>query len=224
MIYVYAFCPRPPQEFTLPAGIASPAVELIAVEDIGAFAEVDLDVSQFKDDDEKLIAAVLAHDRILGELFSQTPLLPLRFGTQFTHKTSLETYLQTHQAAHLQRLTDLAGRAEYLVKLSPKPPEPSPSEETLKGRAYFLAKKARLQAQAQAEALQAEELQRFLAQLTAAGVQFIQGEPAESEERLHLLSNRAPAAAQAEIFYWQQQLPSWQIDCSGPLPPYHFVG
>ena len=207
----------------MPAGIAHPTVQLVSGGQLEAIAEFDLDVSHIKDDDQQLINAVLTHDRVLGQMFTQTVLLPLRFGTQFTSRDALRTYLQTHQASYLQRLEVLGDKAEYLVKLAPNPLKLPPLDETLKGRDYFLAKKNRLQRQAQAQAQQDEELQRFLAHLQTTGVAFVQSTPQEGEERFHILSMRDIAIAEAQLTAWQQLVPSWQLYCSEPLPPYHFA-
>ncbi|NER84166.1 MAG: hypothetical protein F6K42_32440 [Leptolyngbya sp. SIO1D8] len=223
MIYVYAFCPSPSTPLAMPKGIAHPVVQVVSGGQLGAIAEFDLDVSQLKEDDQQLMDAVLSHDHVLGHLFNQTVLLPLRFGTQFKSKEALQNYLQIHQDTYLQRLEMLSNKAEYLVKLAPKSFPLSPINETLKGRAYFLAKKERLQAQTQAQVQQDGELQQFLAHLQTANVEFIQSASHEGEERLHILSMRDPAIAKAQLTHWQKLIPSWQIHCSQPLPPYHFA-
>ena len=222
MIYVYAFCPSPLAPLSIPEGIAHP-VQLVSVGLLGAIAEFGLDVSELKEDDQQLMAAVLKHDHVLGNLFAQTALLPLRFGTQFKGEGFLQAYLETHQETYLHRLEALSDKAEYLVKLAPKPVAPPPLAETLKGRAYFLAKKERLQIQTQAETQQEEELQQLLAHLQLTHVKYVQSPPHEGEERLHVLSMRDPAIATVQLSHWQQLIPSWQLYYSEPLPPYHFA-
>ena len=91
MIYVYALCPTPGESLSLPQGIAQP-VQLLVAEGLGAIAEPEVDVAQVREDDAQLMEAVLAHDRVLGQLFAQMPLLPLRFGTQFKDLSSLQTF------------------------------------------------------------------------------------------------------------------------------------
>lgn len=222
LIYVYAFCPTPLYPLALPAGVTQPTVQLVSGGVLAAIVEFDLDISRFKQDDQQLMAAILVHDRVLGRLFQQTALLPLQFGTQFTDEASLYTYLQTHQAAYIGRLRRLSEKAEYLIKLSPKPFPPSSGEE----RDHQVpggAPKERVQAQDLARTRQETELQQFLYHLETAGVSFVQSEAREEEERLHLLAERDPAIAQVQLTQWQQQLPSWELNCSEPLPPYHFV-
>ncbi|MGD1927718.1 MAG: GvpL/GvpF family gas vesicle protein [Leptolyngbyaceae cyanobacterium] len=222
MIYVYALCPTPGESLSLPQGIAQP-VQLLVAEGLGAIAEPEVDVAQVREDDAQLMEAVLAHDRVLGQLFAQMPLLPLRFGTQFKDLSSLQTFLHSHQQTYLQRLQALQDRAEYLLKLSPQPYVAPEVDETVRGREYFLAKKRRLQEQTTALAQQQEELQSFLNTLTAAHIPFVQSAPQEEEERLHILLSRDAMTAQTWLAEWQRQLPTWQLVCSEPLPPYHFA-
>lgn len=223
MIYVYALCPTPSAPLSLPEGIAHEAVDLIVVGELGAISENGIDIAQVKEDDTKLMDAVLAHDRVLGELFAQTPLLPLRFGTQFKDQASLSTFLESHGDTYRERLDTLQDKAEYLLKLAPKVLELSEIDSTLKGRDYFLEKKRRIQAYADAQHQQTYELQAFLTALEQAQVPFILSTPQEGEERLHVLLGRELSPTQALMTKWQQQLPSWQLICSEPLPPYHFA-
>ncbi|MEM0981836.1 MAG: GvpL/GvpF family gas vesicle protein [Cyanobacteria bacterium P01_H01_bin.58] len=223
MLYVYAFCPQPATPLTLPAGITHATVQIITGEKLAAIAEPDIDVAQIKDDDQQLMGAILAHDHVLVQLFDQTALLPLRFGTQFQDTASLETYLRTHQDTHLQTLAALADRAEYLVKLMPQAYNPTPVNEPSKGREYFLAKKKRLQAQTQFQAQQTSELQQFVGHLEAIPMQYLEGSPQEEQVRFHILAERDATSIQSHLEIWQQQLPSWEISLSDPLPPYHFA-
>jgi len=223
LIYVYALCPPLPETLPLPAGIAHASVQLVTAGELSAIAEFDLDVSHLKDDDQQLMQAVLVHDHVLTQMFAATVLLPLRFGTQLTDEAALVAYLQEHQVTYQSRLAALANKAEYLVKLTPNPIELPPLDESLKGRDYFLAKKQRLQAQTQAQTQQNDELQRLSDHLQDRDMPFVQSAPQAEEERLHVLAHRDRAIAQAQIAEWQALIPSWQITCSEPLPPYHFA-
>lgn len=223
MIYVYALCPNPPAPLSLPEGMAHDEVDLVVVGELGAIAEAEVDIAQVKEDDVKLMDAVLAHDRVLGHLFDQTPLLPLRFGTQFKDEASLASFLESHETTYRDRLDTLHDKAEYLLKLAPKPLEMPEIDSTLKGREYFLAKKQRLQAHTDALNQQGDELQAFLVALEQAGIPFVQSTPQEGEERLHILLARDADSTQALMHDWQAWLSTWQLICSEPLPPYHFA-
>jgi len=223
MIYLYALCPSLAAFPEPPVGIGEAEVEVLTVEPLGAVIERDVDVAQLKANDAKLMEAVLAHDRVLGHFFSQTPLLPLRFGTQFKDIDSIKAFLADQGETYRQRLEHLLDKAEYLVKLMPQPLELPAIADELKGRDYFLAKKQRLQAQTAVLNQQAAELQQFLDGLETSNIPFVRSTPQDTEERLHILLSRDADATQAFMLAWQQQLSTWQIVCSEPLPPYHFA-
>lgn len=222
-IYVYGFCPVPTRgTLELPEGIASPTY-LTQVGDLGAIAEAGLDIPALKDNDQQLMTAILSHDRVLQEIFDQGSVLPLRFGTQFAHQAALAAYLQHHQTQHLQQLSQLASKAEYLIKLTPQPiGTPSPSE-TLTGRAYFLDKKRRLQAQTAHQQQQQQQLDALLAHLQQTYGDVVLSPAQEGQQRLHLLGDRQPTFVDSALGQWQAIAPAWEIDCSAPLPPYHFT-
>lgn len=223
MIYAYALCPSPPEIPSLPQGIRASAVDVVTAGPVGAIVETAIDIAQIKEDDTQLMEAVLAHDRVLGHLFSHMPLLPLRFGTQFKDLSSVKTFLETNGTAYQHKLEILRDRAEYLIKLSPQPIELPEIQSSLRGRDYFLAKKQRIQAQSAALTQQAEEFTQFLAHLAATDVPFVHITPQDNEERLYALLSREMEQAQAAIALWQAQIPTWQITFSEPLPPYHFA-
>lgn len=223
MIYLYALCPSLAVSSDLPEGIGASNVEILTVASLGAVIERDIDIAQIQADDTKLMAAVLAHDRVLAHFFDQAPLLPLRFGTQFRDVDSVKTFLASQGAAYRQKLDRLQDKAEYLVKLIPQALEMPAIAPDLKGRDYFLAKKQRLHAQTAALNQQADELQEFLTALAAANIPVVRSAPQDNEERLHVLLSRDAAKTQQFMTTWQQQLPTWQLICSEPLPPYHFA-
>ena len=223
MIYLYALCPSSTVAADLPEGIGTAQVEVLTVGPVGAVIERDVDIAQLQADDTQLMTAVLAHDRILGHLFAHSPLLPLRFGTQFKDVDSVKAFLTAQGETYQQKLTHLQDRAEYLVKLIPQPLDFPAIADDLKGRDYFLAKKQRLQDHSTALQQQTDDLQDFLANLASQDIPLVHSAPQDSEERLHVLLSRDAAATQELINAWQQQLPTWQVICSEPLPPYHFA-
>lgn len=196
-------------------------MQLLVEGNLGAIAECDLDLSDIREDDVLLMEAVLSHDRILSQVFAQTELLPLRFGTQFTSEASLRTYLQTHQEPHLHRLAALTNKAEYLVKLTPKPLAVVSPSDTPEEHAHLSHQKQHTPNQALTQ--QSAEFHQLLAYLQTRNVEVIQSDRHDTEERLYVLSARNPAIAKAQLIDWQRRVPSWQLYGSEPLPPYHFA-
>ncbi|NJL22740.1 MAG: hypothetical protein HC895_21050 [Leptolyngbyaceae cyanobacterium SM1_3_5] len=134
---------------TLPAGFVGnlaivPATELITTElittELIAIVEPELNLELLQRSDEQLMQAVLNHDRVLRELFEQTTLLPLRFGTCFVSEAGLVEHLQTHQQAYQGKLAALSNQVEYSLKCSPIFLPEAAIDPDLKGKDYFLAK------------------------------------------------------------------------------------
>jgi hypothetical protein len=223
MIYLYALCPNSTVADDLPEGIGTAPVEVLTVGRLGAVIEREVDITQIQADDSRLMAAVLAHDRVLNHLFTHIPLLPLRFGTQFNDIDSVITLLEAEGETYHQKLSHLQDRAEYLIKLVPQSLELPEIASDIKGREYFLAKKQRLQDHTAALNQQADELQNFLTDLTTQNIPLVRSTPQDNEERLHVLLSRDNEVTQQLVSAWQEKLTTWQVVCSEPLPPYHFA-
>ncbi len=207
--YAYAICAQCPE--VLPEGGQG---SLISVAAAGLYlvAEPGLDVRPLAEAD--LVSAVVNHDRVLCELLPQTPLLPIRFGTHFETIAMIEEHLGDNAPSYQQRLSTLRDQSEYCLKLSPQ--EPDLPEATGTGRAYFAAKKARVEqlsawqaAQNQAKAAWQERLNTSQAVIHTDEV---------NELKAYILLEANAVAA------WQTlRDPYWQVEFTGPLPPYHFV-
>lgn len=220
--YLYAVCRIPANPLRLPAGLQGDTL-LVTVEDVGAIAEPALDVAALQADDQRLLTAVLSHDRVIGEVFQQTTVLPLRFGTQVASEASLQAHLLENLSTYRAKLERLQGKVEYQLKLEPAPISLPPLQEGLKGRDYFLAKKQRLEAQTQA--IQQQQLE-FDAQLEAIRQAYPDSQPAPQETgaRAFVLIDQSEASQlRQQARTWQDASQTWQITLSEALAPYHFV-
>jgi hypothetical protein len=137
--YTYAFLETPATVLELPVGIGV-SVLLISHAGVSALVEPEVSLESLQNDDERLIQAVLSHDRVICELFRQTTILPLRFGTSFVSKESLLTYLEFHAEEYLEKLRQLNGKAEYILKFIPRTLDEPVITPEAGGRQYFLAK------------------------------------------------------------------------------------
>ncbi len=118
-MYVYAFGKNPAKELKLPSVIEG-NLQIIPTKNLAAVAEPELrTIEEIKQDEHRLMQAVLTHDRILCELFSKITVLPLRFGTIFTSREDLLTHLTQRQSEYLEKLQQLEGQAEYPLKVIP---------------------------------------------------------------------------------------------------------
>lgn len=223
-MYVYAFLKTPEGSLSLPQGITG-SIQLICSADVSALAEPELPWEAIQDNDDRLIQAVLAHDRVLRELFQQTPLLPLRFGTRFLSVDSLLEHLKTHREEYQQKLGQIAGKAEYVLKAIPLDVQPEPTlPADVQGRDYFLAKKRRYQSQVDQQQQQLAQWQTVVDAIAQLYPNLVLGEAKNNTQSLYLLVNRLDEfALYQQLKTWQNQCASWQLNLSEALPPYHFV-
>jgi hypothetical protein len=185
--------------------------------------EAKLDLEAVQADNGQLLRAVLSHDRVLCHMFQQTTLLPLRFGTQLASLDALKAYLTQQQDTYHAKLTALAHQAEYQIKLVPNELEPLPPPEGLKGRDYFLAKKQRLQEFALAQQQQQEERQRLIQAIRVDYANAVVDEVALSTKVYVLVAQDQQDALATTLAQWQALAPTWDLQISEALPPYHFV-
>jgi hypothetical protein len=240
MLYVFAILIAPAPEPEI-SGIHQP-IAYIQVGKLIAAIEPGLDIEALKQSGEaELIAAVVQHDRIMVELFTQQTLLPLRFGTAFVSEAALRDYLQANQAKLSDRLVQLSGYSEYLLKGQVAPPESKPNPN-LKGRDYLLAKKQQYDQLQQAQQDQKQQRSQLINlvrshtdlanpenprdQQEQSDRDYLQiATPQEAEDlRLYLLLSK-PQAEQINqaLAQWQENHSAWRLTLSPPLPPYHFA-
>ncbi len=219
-MYTYAFLSSIPSK--LPEGILG-LLQIISVDGLAALVEPNLVVGSLQENDQQLVWAVLAHDRIIRELFEQTTVLPLRFGTCFTSHQSLLDHLQANSTEYLIKLEKLQGKAEYALKLTPIAFPEAAIGVDVKGKDYFLAKKQIYQAQAAWQLEQQRELEALF-EAIAQQHSWVRGEADSDIERVYLLGDRQSELwLPASFKTWQLQSAHWKLTLGEPLPPYHFV-
>lgn len=200
------------------------SANLCQLSEIAIIVEPDILVDSLKTDPEKLMQSVLAHDRVICEIFKQTTVLPLRFGTGFTSEKSLITHLQEKNLNYLEILKKIEGKSEYSVKLIPLPPPETSVSQEEKGRQYFLAKKQRYQQSQDFRTTQANEWSILVEHLTKNYSLKTVEPPGLGEKRLFILGDRGEESQlQEHLKTWQQACSCWQIQWGEALPPYHFV-
>jgi Gas vesicle synthesis protein GvpL/GvpF len=205
-MYTYAIL-RPTAGLALPPGMVGKTTVLGAGE-LWALVEPTVHVATIRQDDTQLVAAAITHDRVLREVFGQTTLLPLQFGTEFRSAAKLLQHLNAHQAHYLERLRHLTGKVEHMLKwIAIEPPDDLPDHlpDHLPTAAY------RQQQQAELDALLVT-----LAQTYADIVPGVDG------DRLYFCVDRV-ADLPALLPVWQARCLHWQLNLTEPLPPYHFV-
>ncbi|BAY78809.1 gas vesicle synthesis protein GvpW [Nostoc linckia NIES-25] len=222
-IYAYALLIPIASPLVLPVGMER-NTELVYSSGLAAIIEPEISLEALQATDERLLQSVLTHDRVIRELFQQTPLLPLRFGSGFNSQETLLNHLEKHQQQYLQTLTHLADKVEYTLKATPcNLPDESDTIDA-RGKAYLLAKKQRYQTQQAFQVQQCEQWE-LLNQLILKTYATVNCETRQSDVRqIHFLAQRNNSTVSTEQFpLWQVQCSHWQLALSEPLPPYHFL-
>ncbi|CAN1209037.1 Gas vesicle synthesis GvpLGvpF [Tumidithrix helvetica PCC 7403] len=223
MLYAFAILAVPIPTIQ-PLGIEGKPVTFIQVGELVVVVEPNLNVEALKETTEEiLLQAVLQHDRVICELYSQHNLLPLRFGTAFVSESALREYLIANQQELSDRLRSLEGYAEYLLKGKANFPKPE-INGNLKGKEYLMAKREQYLQQQQVQVqLQSEvqELYGLIPQTSRAAPKLIQ----EAEEtKAHLLLTPLQAEQLSQFLQtWQSLHSHWRFELSDALPPYHFA-
>lgn len=222
-MYTYAFLHRQTTIANLPPGIAG-SLQRVDTPSLSAVIEPQLDLGLVQQNDDRLVQAVLAHDRVMQSLFRQTVVLPLRFGTCFVSQTALLEHLHFHNTEYLAKLDTLTDKAEYVLKAIPLAFNATTAPTELTGRDYFFAKKQRLQAQASHQQTQQAELETLHRSILEAYQDVVYSPASEDGHRIYLL---LPRSIETELWQrvgqWQLQCPHWQLEVGEALPPYHFV-
>ncbi|NJO77901.1 MAG: gas vesicle protein [Cyanobacteria bacterium RM1_2_2] len=222
-MYTYAFVLNVAQPLDLPEGIWG-SLELVCLNRLAALVEPNLSAAALHRSDRQLMQAVLSHDRVIQEVFQQTTVLPLRFGTYFTSRQGLLDHLRSHQAKYLNKLTSLQGKAEYVLKLVPTAfSEPTIAAE-MPRQASALDKKQMDQKQENWQQQQQTELQSLLSLISEHYPETVRGEATEGIERIYLLSaQQQRPQLLAHLQKWQFRFHCWELSLGENLPPYHFV-
>lgn len=222
-MYTYAFCKNLSTSLMLPEGIAN-SIQMVGNGELSALVEPALDLEAIQAEDDRLLQAVLIHDRILRTFFQQTTILPLRFGTQFVSLEGLQQHLDTHQSEYLAKLAQLTGKAEYALKLNPIESSDLLISPGTTGKAYFLAKKQHYQNQLARQQQQQGELQQVLQTIAQHYPDLILVDSSDGTRRVYLLGDRKKETElQQQWQEWQTLCSHWHLQLGEALPPYHFV-
>ncbi len=179
---------------------------------------------------EWLAAVGLRHQRVVSEIASQMPTLPARFATVFLTEVSLAKHIVERDSALRASFARVADADEWGVKIfalaSPKPrvsPPPSSGSEYLKRKAKMLQPRASRRLD--------PEVAEFISELKAIAIadtlggKASAGQPGLVWHGSFLVRRKDRKKLDAAL---KKCAAAWhdvrRIDCSGPWPPYSFVG
>ncbi len=175
-----------------------------------------------------LAATSVRHQRVVGEIAARSTVLPTRFGTVFLSEESLQRHVTERKPQLFESLKKIEGTEEWGVKLFAAPPPAQPPVSAASGRDYLKAKSARLQP-AQRKQLD-PEVKDFVVELQkVAEDSAVTGKVSSGQRNLvwqaSFLLHKSKrkewdAILRKYATAWQDR---WQIECTGPWPPYSFI-
>lgn len=187
-------------------------------------------LSERMQDLEWLAASSLRHQRVVAELASRMATLPARFGTVFLHDASLGLHVQQRKRVLGDAFRRVADADEWGIKIfalaAPQKPavaKPGSGSEFLKRKAQLLAPRAGKKLDPQVEEFIAHL--KTLAVAASAGGKASAGYPGLLWHGSFLIRRddrgKLTSALRRYATRWKN---TRRIDCSGPWPPYSFVG
>jgi hypothetical protein len=188
------------------------------------------DLPSRMEDLEWLATAGLRHQRTVAAIAEKMPLLPTRFGTVFLGENSLGRHLRDRKGALGQAFKRVAGADEWGVKVFGLPQQQSKVTATpaASGSDYLKRKAAQLKPRMKP---MDETLRKFIAELsklavaTSPGGKASAGQPGLEWHGSFLVRRKDRNKLEKLLAkYAEQWRQTRRIDCSGPWPPYSFVG
>ncbi len=222
-LYTYAFLKTPDISLNLPIGNLGQLC-LIHGAGISAVVEQGISLESVQDNDEEVIKMVLTHDRVIRELFEQTTVLPLRFGTSFSSQAILLNHIEVHNREYREKLENIQGKTEYSLRLVPQTFLEPVRATVGGGRDYFLAKKQHFEQQKTFLISQTDEKSSLINLITEIYQSSAIVQNKGEEIRIYILvDDQDKSAFLAQFYTWQAACPSWDFCLGEGLPPYHFV-
>lgn len=179
---------------------------------------------------EWLATAGLRHQRVVAELSGHLTVLPARFGTVFLSEESLGQHIKGRKRALGKAFEQVADADEWGIKVfAVAPPKQTAAAKDASGSDY-LKRKAQLLKPSGDKKLDAE-VQELIAALTklavavSAGGKASAGQPGLVWHGAFLVRRKDRKKLESALGkYAARWKDSRRIDCSGPWPPYSFVG
>jgi Gas vesicle synthesis protein GvpL/GvpF len=187
-------------------------------------------LTQRMQDLDWLAAAGLRHQRVVAEIAQKLPALPARFGTVFLNEASLAKHIAERSRALDTAFTRSADADEWGVKVFAVHSPRAPRIDAASSGADYLKQKAELR-RPRSAARDDPEVREFAAALKklavadAPGGKASAGQPGLTWHGSFLIRRKDRGKLEALLGKYAA---AWsgvrRIDCSGPWPPYSFVG
>jgi gas vesicle protein GvpL/GvpF len=168
--------------------------------------------------------ALWQHERVLEALLEAGPVLPVRFGVHFADREALSAKLQPRGPELARALADVRDRVEVSVRLIARDDAPEPATEAEAvggpGARYLLE---RLGERREAER-KLEAVRTRLAPLAVAERSRLLPRPGTPATTAFLVERDLLERFRREAGELERELEDVALVCTGPWPPYNFVG
>jgi hypothetical protein len=187
-------------------------------------------LNEHMQDLEWLATAGLRHQRVVAELSGHITVLPARFGTVFLSEESLGQHIKGRKRALGKAFKQVADADEWGIKVfAVASPKQTATAKDASGSDY-LKRKAQLLKPRGDKQLDAD-VQEFIAALTnlavaaSPGGKASAGQPGLVWHGAFLVRRKERKKLESALGkYATRWKDARRIDCSGPWPPYSFVG
>jgi Gas vesicle synthesis protein GvpL/GvpF len=223
MIWVYAICERPEMPPPRRRGLAQAPLDGVRAGEL--LAVISRHVHPPGD---PALDALWVHERVVERIMADRAVLPMRFGTKLPDEATLRQVLAAREQELLATLARVRGRVEVGVRAmqalgaeaADDPPPQPPAPIATSGREYLEAKlRNGRQVEREAAALH-EPLARLAVEVRRQSARA----PEELLRASYLIENGVLARFRATVERLQRAHPGIAILCTGPWPPYSFVG
>lgn len=227
MVYVYAVA-EPGGDRPTGSGLEGSPLRVVATGELAAVvsdrADVRLPVSE---------EALWAHERVVERLMSDRAVLPMRFGSVLPDDAAVEAMLSARRAELLAGLRRVRGTVELGVRAAwepeaeptgnPRPGEPpveAGSAPAGPGASYLLGL---ARSRRRAHEL-SERLDRSVAGLFRERVRRLLVTPGLPVSGAYLVDPAHVEAFRTRVDALDAEVQDAEVVCSGPWPPYSFMG
>lgn len=216
VLYVYAIVDAVPGSL----GLGLDGAPLRAVQAGRVAAVVGEHDRPSEPDEDKL----WTHETMVERLMEEAVVLPLRFGVTVAGETELRAWLGGHEEELVAQLEEVRDAVELSVRAELPAvqgnPDPTPgAREAASGTEYMRRREQSIQAVERAR----ERLHDPLDALARRAVLPAPGVRAERFRAAYLVDGERVEAFAAEVERLADEL-GLQVSCTGPWPPYSFVG
>ena len=224
MIWVYAICDRPDMPPPRRRGLAQAPLDGVRQGEL--LAVISRHVHPPGD---PALDALWVHERVVERIMVDRAVLPMRFGTKLPDEGALRQSLAAREEEFVATLARVRGRVEVGVRaMRPLGAEPAAGElrpEPLarvatSGREYLEAKLRNGRLVEREAAAVHEPLARLAVEVSRQAARA----PEELLRASYLIDRPVLARFRGAVERLQREHPGVAILCTGPWPPYSFVG